>query len=121
LQPFCGGLVRGAEKKLESPTPRADKPFESDNEKTMKITESSSLANLGINGASPAARSARPQSGAETDLHSEVSLTSASQATFTGRPERVAELRSLVNSGSYTPQTRKVGEKMIDEALSRPA
>jgi hypothetical protein len=47
-------------------------------------------------------------------------LTAANQAVFTGRPERVAELRSLVSSGAYTPQTQKVGEKIVDQALSRP-
>jgi anti-sigma28 factor (negative regulator of flagellin synthesis) len=86
----------------------------------MKITESSSLANLGISGVAPATKSVRPQPGAEASQQSEVSLTSATQAVFAGRPERVAELRSLVGSGAYTPQNQKVGEKMIDEALSRP-
>ena len=91
----------------------------------MKINDSSSLANLGVSGANAgvthgAARSDRPQPGAETAPQTELSLTAATQAAFAGRPERVAELRSLVSSGAYTPQTQGATEKMIDEALSRP-
>jgi hypothetical protein len=47
-------------------------------------------------------------------------LSGRSLANLTGRPERLAELRSLVGSGDYTPQTQKVSEKIVDEALSRP-
>jgi hypothetical protein len=87
----------------------------------MKVTDSSSLANLiMISGDSPASRSRRPQPSVETGPQAELNLTAASQAVFTGRPERVAELRSLVSSGAYTPQTQKVGEKIVDQALSRP-
>jgi len=86
----------------------------------MKINESSSPTGLNISGDSPATRSVRAQRGAETAPPTELDLTAASQTVFTGRPERIAELRSLVNSGGYTPQTQKVSEKMIDEALSRP-
>lgn len=99
---------------------RADKPFEGDNKKNMKITESGSLANLGISGVSPAAKPVRPQASAEASQQTELSLTAATQAAFAGKPERVAQLRSLVGSGAYTPQTQKVGDKLIDEALSRP-
>jgi anti-sigma28 factor (negative regulator of flagellin synthesis) len=105
---------------LELSATLADKPTEGDNKKSMKVTDSSSLANLGISGTSPAPRSVRPQAGAGSEAQTEVSLTAASQAVFSGRPERVAELRKLVSSGSYTPQTQQVGEKIVDQALSRP-
>ena len=91
----------------------------------MKVNDSGSLANSGLSGVaagvSPAAtRSARPEAGTETAPQTELSLTAATQAAFAGRPERVAELHSLVGSGAYTPQTRGATEKMIDGALSRP-
>lgn len=111
---------------LESAGRRADKPLEGDNKKRMKVTESSSPANSGISGVAagvtPGAttRSARPQPGADTAPQTELSLTAAAQAAFAGRPERVAQLRNLVSSGSYSPQTQGATEKMIDGALSRP-
>ena len=87
----------------------------------MKINESNSLVSLSIAVASsPATRLARSQTAAENEPKTELSLTTASQAAFAGRPERIAELRSQVSSGAYQPQTGKVAEKIIDEAQSRP-
>ena len=95
----------------------------------MKVNESSSPANLNIGGVgagvTPATKAVRPQAvaekaGAEAAPRGELSLTEATQAAFAGRPERVVELRNLVSSGTYTPQTQGATEKMIDGALSRP-
>jgi anti-sigma28 factor (negative regulator of flagellin synthesis) len=86
----------------------------------MKIGQPSSLVTPGISGGSPPAKPARTQPGAESAPQTELSLTAASQAVFAGRPERVAELKRVVESGSYAPQTLQVSEKMVNEALSRP-
>jgi len=84
----------------------------------MKVTQSTELANLS-NAISPS-RQARPQSPAEAAPQTELSLTPASQSVFAGKPERIAELRQMVNSGSYAPDTTAVSEKMIEGAISRP-
>jgi anti-sigma28 factor (negative regulator of flagellin synthesis) len=87
----------------------------------MKVTESNPLASLAVSGGSPSARPSRTQTTAESSPQTELSLTAATQSVFAGRPERIAELRGQVESGSYSPDTQLVGEKMVSEALSRPA
>jgi hypothetical protein len=86
----------------------------------MKITESSSLAGLDVSGKISSPRPPRTQPGAASAPESELNISAASQAVFAGRPERIAELRNLVNSGAYEPQTAQVGQKMVDSALQRP-
>lgn len=87
----------------------------------MKVTESNPLAGLTVSGGSPSPRPARTQTAAESTPQTELSLTAASQSVFAGRPENIAELRGQVESGSYSPDTQAVGEKIVSEALTRPA
>jgi hypothetical protein len=91
------------------------KPWESD--VSMKVTESGSLASLSNDGAPPARPSARPQPDTGTAPQTELSLTPASRTLFTGRSERIAELRNLVSSGAYIPQANRVAVRMVDEGF----
>ena len=87
----------------------------------MKINESTSNAGLNIAGVSPAATRPARSGADEQTAPQELSLTAAGRAVFAERTERIAELRSLVASGAYSPPAQSVVGKMVDEALSRPA
>jgi anti-sigma28 factor (negative regulator of flagellin synthesis) len=87
----------------------------------MKVTESNPLAGLAISGNSPSARPGRTQPTAPSAPQSELNLTAASQSVFAGRPERIAELRNSVQSGAYSPDSQAISEKLVSEALTRPA
>jgi anti-sigma28 factor (negative regulator of flagellin synthesis) len=88
----------------------------------MKVTESNPLGNLGLGGVSSSAHTARTQPVAEAAApQSELSITAASQAIFAGRPERIAELKNQFEKGTYSPNSQGTSEKLVSEALSRPA
>ena len=91
----------------------------------MKVTESNPLALPPVrpgsaSGSSAAVRGSQTQQTGKSGDQTEVSLAPAAQSVFGARTERVAQLRSAVESGAYKPNSQSTSEKLVSGALSRP-
>jgi anti-sigma28 factor (negative regulator of flagellin synthesis) len=66
----------------------------------------------------PPGRSSDASRAENTD---KVALSPAGASALSNRSDRIAEIKTLVNSNSYTASSSDIGKKLVSEALSRPA
>ena len=86
----------------------------------MKVTDTNLLGISGPNPGTPGVRPAQTPSVEKPNDRTEVSLAPESQSVFGSRADRVAQLKSVVESGAYKPNSQSVSEKLVSGALSRP-
>jgi len=61
------------------------------------------------------------EAGHDVSNQDQVALSPAGASALSNRSERIAELKTLVNSSSYSPSATEISKKLVSEALSRPA
>ena len=86
----------------------------------MKVTDSNLSPIPPARPVSTAARPAQTASVGKAGDTTELSLAPASESVFGSRTERVAQLKSVVESGAYKPNSQSISEKLVSGALSRP-
>ncbi len=86
----------------------------------MKVTDLNPLSVPSVKPGTATARPKQTEATSKTNNLTEVSLTSASQSAFGSRAAKIAELKSVVSSGGYKPNSQSISEKLVSGALSRP-
>jgi anti-sigma28 factor (negative regulator of flagellin synthesis) len=87
----------------------------------MKIGNAAPLNGPEIEKQGASAPPARSSDAGRAENTDKVALSPAGASALSNRSDRIAEIKTLVNSNSYTPSSSDVGKKLVSEALSRPA